>query len=52
MKQDLITFDDGNYQFDALKTPQKIKLGVKTRLELMSPYIDKWPQAMALGLKP
>ena len=38
--------------FNELRIPQKINFAVKTRLELMTPYIDKWPQAMALGLKP
>ena len=36
--------------FDDLRIPKKIHFAVKTRLELMTPYIDKWPQAMALGL--
>ena len=52
MKEDIELFEDGDKKFGDLKTPEKIKLGIKTRLELMSPYIDKWPQAMALGLKP
>ena len=38
--------------FNDLRIPQKINFAVKTRLELLTPYIDKWPQAMALGLKP
>ena len=38
--------------FNDLRIPQKINFAVKTRLELMTPYIEKWPQAMALGLKP
>lgn len=38
--------------FKDLGTTNKLKVGVQTRLELMSPYVDKWPQAMALGLAP
>ena len=38
--------------YQELGTTEKVRVGVKTRLLLMSPYIEKWPQAMALGLKP
>lgn len=48
MKEDLIAQNDQI----GMNTGDKIKAGVKTRLMLMSPYIDKWPQAMALGLHP
>ena len=43
MKEDILVYEDDDIKFQDLKTPQKIKLGVKTRLELMAPYIDKWP---------
>uniref|UniRef100_A0A7S3FXP4 Ubiquinone biosynthesis protein n=1 Tax=Strombidium rassoulzadegani TaxID=1082188 RepID=A0A7S3FXP4_9SPIT len=38
--------------FAELDTQEMLFAGLKTRLQLMSPYIDKWPQAMVLGLKP
>ena len=48
MKEDVLEHEN----FHELRIPEKIKLSVRTRLELMSPLVDKWPQAMALGLKP
>ena len=38
--------------FSDLSKTKRLEAGVKVRLQLMSPYIDKWPQAMALGLQP
>ena len=44
--------DEVEVPYQELGTTEKVRVGVKTRLLLMSPYIEKWPQAMALGLKP
>ena len=38
--------------FEDMDINDKLRLGIKTRLMSMAPYIDKWPQAMALGLHP
>jgi rpsU-divergently transcribed protein len=35
-----------------MKIRDRIHFGVKSRLSLVIPYQDVWPQAMALGLKP
>ena len=35
-----------------MKIRERIHFGVKSRLSLVIPYQDVWPQAMALGLKP
>jgi len=35
-----------------MKIRERIHFGVKTRLSLVLPYQEVWPQAMALGLKP
>ena len=44
MKEDILVFEDNDgTKFHDLKTPKKVRLGVKTRLEIMAPYIDKWP---------
>ena len=48
-REDLL---DESSEFNTLGTTNKVKLGVKTRLKLIHPYINVWPQAMALGLKP
>ena len=60
MRNDLIDYTETikNYdgegatkivKFNELDTSQKLKLGLRTRLELMSPYEPKWGQAIALG---
>lgn len=38
--------------FDDLEEKEKIKVGIQKRLQVMSLYIEKWPQAMAIGLRP
>ena len=49
MKEDLSEFttmdeDDENLlTFNDLSTREKLRVGVKTRLELMAPYVDVWP---------
>ena len=56
LQEDLSSYqketEDGIIGFKDLKNTEKVKVGVQTRLTLMSPYVKKWPQAMALGLKP
>ena len=49
MREDLL---EESHEFNSLGTTKKVRMGIKTRLQIMSPYIDVWPQAMALGLKP
>ena len=55
MKEDLSEYstmdEDKVLTFKDLSTRDKLRVGVKTRLELMSPYIDVWPQAMLVGLR-
>ena len=56
MTEDLNSYNelDSNGQlisFADLETHNQLRAGVKTRLQLMSPYVEKWPEAMALGLK-
>lgn len=46
------TGEEVDLGFADLDEKQKIRVGVKRRLQAMSLYIDKWPQGMALGLKP
>lgn len=35
-----------------MKVADRIHLGIKTRLSYVIPYLNKWPQAMYLGLSP
>lgn len=35
-----------------LNVSQRIQIGIKTRLTYVIPYIEKWPQAIYLGLLP
>jgi len=44
--------DPYDIPFADMSENQKLFTGIKLRLQLMSPYVDKWPQAMALGLQP
>jgi hypothetical protein len=30
-------------EFSEMETGEKLKFGIKTRLKLMTPYIDVWP---------
>ena len=46
------TQEETEKSFYDLEEKQKIKVGVKKRLQVMSLYIDKWPQGMVIGLKP
>lgn len=46
------TGEETDVVFTDLDERQKIKVGVEKRLQVMSLYIDKWPQGMALGLRP
>eukprot|EP00892_Ulva_mutabilis_P003275 jgi/Ulvmu1/1319/UM011_0047.1 len=38
---------DAGPEFTSLSTADKIKLAVRWRLEMITPYINTWPQAMA-----
>mmetsp|Transcript_6504 Transcript_6504/g.4627 ORF Transcript_6504/g.4627 Transcript_6504/m.4627 type:complete len:85 (-) Transcript_6504:295-549(-) len=35
-----------------MKVRERVRSGIKTRLELVIPYVDQWPQAIALGARP
>lgn len=48
MEEDL----SANEDLQNMSVREKIHLGIKTRLQLVVPYQDVWPQAMALGLQP
>ncbi|CDW88966.1 UNKNOWN [Stylonychia lemnae] len=47
MKQDL---EKANLQ--EMNVTSRIQTGIKTRLSYVVPYLDKWPQAMYLGIDP
>lgn len=50
--EDPETGEKKEINFEDLDQLDKIRVGIKRRLQEMTPYIDKWPQGMALGLKP
>ena len=57
MKDDLTAYKEtvagsDDLHFKDLETSKQLRVGVQTRLTLMSPYIKSWPQAMVLGMKP
>ncbi|TNV76848.1 hypothetical protein FGO68_gene6142 [Halteria grandinella] len=35
-----------------MNVSDRLKIGIKTRLSYVIPYIEKWPQAMYLGIDP
>jgi len=37
---------------DRLSTQEKIKLGTLTRLGMIAPYVDRWPEALAVMGQP
>ncbi|KAF9922690.1 Ubiquinone biosynthesis protein coq9, mitochondrial [Linnemannia zychae] len=39
-------------RMEGLKTHEKIKLGTLTRLGMIAPYIDRWPEALAIMAQP
>ncbi|KAF9170183.1 Ubiquinone biosynthesis protein coq9, mitochondrial [Mortierella sp. AD011] len=39
-------------RMDGLKTQEKIRLGTLTRLGMVAPYIDRWPEALAIMGQP
>jgi ubiquinone biosynthesis protein COQ9 len=57
MREDLVDYTKMNEEellvsFKDLSPQDKLKAGIRSRLEIMSPYVEVWPQAMLLGLKP
>ena len=50
--EDEATGEKKEIKFEDLDQLDKIRVGIKRRLQEMTPYLDKWPQGMALGLKP
>ena len=39
-------------ELSSMRIRDRVHRGVKTRLSLELPYIEHWPQAMALGAQP
>jgi ubiquinone biosynthesis protein COQ9 len=39
-------------QLQAMSVADRLKFGVRTRVELLAPVVHTWPQAMALGALP
>ncbi|KAI1317700.1 Ubiquinone biosynthesis protein coq9, mitochondrial [Mortierella claussenii] len=39
-------------RMEGLRTQEKIKLGTLTRLGMIAPYIDRWPEALAIMAQP
>ena len=39
-------------ELQKMRIRDRVHKGIKTRLSLELPYIDHWPQAMALGAQP